>query len=633
MQAAPPAAAPQLDLPVTTVAPPVPAEPPPAPITPELALELELSQTEAGGGGGTRPTASEIARTLQEVAELLQLTNANTFKVRAYENAARALSGIGEDFDAMLAAGTLDEIPGVGSSIAEKVATLATTGRLPYLDELRSQVPSGLLALLRIPGLGPKKAQALNSGLGIHTVEELEVACREGRLADLRGFGEKTAQNILLGIEQLRRIQGKFLWSHAHAVVEPVIEELRRHPKVQRLEFAGSLRRRKETVHDVDIVLATDAAEDVMNVFASGPWAERLLGRGETKTSVIHPIGLQMDLRAVTDAQYPYALHHFTGSKEHNIAMRGRAVRMGIKMNEYGLFRGEELIPCRDEAEIFAAVGLEFVPPEMREDQGEIEAALHGGVPKNLLALSDLKGALHVHTTASDGRDSLESLVTGAVALGWQYIGISDHAAGSLRPTGLDAAKLAAQRREIEQLRRRLPQIGILHGIEVEVLADGRLDADDGMLAECDFVIAAFHAGFQLSREDQTRRLLGAIDHPRTTILGHPTSRILLHRRGIEADWQVIFEAAARHGVVVEIDSHPQRMDLDGMGARAARDKGALLCISPDAHDVAGLAAVRYGVGLARRGWIGPQDVLNTQSFEAVQARLRQHHGSAAPHP
>jgi DNA polymerase (family 10) len=306
---------------------------------------------------------------------------------------------------------------------------------------------------------------------------------------------------------------------------------------------------------------------------------------------------------------------------------------MGIKMNEYGLFRGEELIPCRDEAEIFAAVGLEFVPPEMREDQGEIEAALHGGVPKNLLALSDLKGALHVHTTASDGRDSLESLVTGAVALGWQYIGISDHAAGSLRPTGLDAAKLAAQRREIEQLRRRLPQIGILHGIEVEVLADGRLDADDGMLAECDFVIAAFHAGFQLSREDQTRRLLGAIDHPRTTILGHPTSRILLHRRGIEADWQVIFEAAARHGVVVEIDSHPQRMDLDGMGARAARDKGALLCISPDAHDVAGLTAVRYGVGLARRGWIGPQDVLNTQSFEAVQARLRQHHGSAAPHP
>ena len=608
--------------PVPAVTAQVPTAPAPLVLAPELEAEVAHALSEDGGPAGERLGAKAISRLLQEISELLQLTNANAFKVRAYENAARALAGL-EDFDELLASGRLVDVPGIGASIAEKISTLATTGKLDYLAELRAQVPSGLLDLLRIPGLGPKKALALHDGLEIGSIDELEAACRAGRLEGLRGFGAKTAENILLGIEQLRRVQGTFLWSFAHGVVEPAIEALRKLPAVRRVEFAGSLRRRKETVHDVDIVLATDDAGAVMEAFAVGPWAARLLGKGETKTSVVHPSGLQMDLRAVTDAQYPYALHHFTGSKQHNIAMRGRAIRMGLKMNEYGLFRGDDLVLCADEKEIFAALGLEFIPPELREDTGEIEAAESGSLPADLLEPGDLRGAFHVHTTDSDGRDTLEVMVRGALQLGWEYVGIADHGPGAVYAHGLEPERIAAQRRAIEALRRELPGIRILHGIEAEVLPDGRLGLDDATLAALDFVIAAVHSSFHLTRDEQTRRLVRAVEHPHVTILAHPTGRVLLRRSGYDVDLPAVFEAAARSGVAIEIDSHPQRMDVDGAAARAARDRGALLCISPDAHAVDGLADVRYGVGLARRGWLEPRHVLNTRKFEEVQAHLQ----------
>jgi len=371
-----------------------------------------------------------------------------------------------------------------------------------------------------------------------------------------------------------------------------------------------------------------------MQAFATGPWAARVLGSGETKTSVVHPSGLQMDLRAVTEAQYPYALHHFTGSKQHNIAMRGRAQqKLGIKMNEYGLFRGDEAIPCRDETEIFAVLGLAWVPPELREDQGEIDAAESGSLPRRLVELEDLKGAFHVHTTDSDGRDSLVTMVRAARELGWEYVGISDHSQSAVYARGLDLQRLAAQRQAVAALAGTVPGIRVFHGIESDILPDGRLDYEDEVLSQFDFVIAAVHSAFNLSRDAQTQRLLRAVANPHTTILGHPTGRILLRRPGYEVDLPAVLEAAAQHGVVVEIDAHPQRLDVDGAAARLARDKGALLCISPDAHAVAGLGDLRYGVGTARRGWLEPRHVLNTRSAAELEAYLKHRRETAGGHP
>ncbi len=596
-------------------------------LPPEIAAELAHSATDPAHHAAAWKSPGAVAGVLQEIATLLLLTNANTFKVRAYENAARSLAGFGENLDT-LDAKALAELPGVGASIAEKITTLVQTGQLPYLDELRAQVPAGLLEMMKIPGLGPKKAQALHDGLGIGGVDELEAACRAGRLEDLKGFGAKTAQNILVGIDQIRRVHGTFLWSFAHSIVMPVVEALRAHPAVQKVEYAGSLRRRKETVHDVDLLVATDDAPAVMEAFAHGPWAARVLGSGETKTSVVDPGGLQMDLRAVTAAQYPYALHHFTGSKEHNIAMRGRAQRMGIKMNEYGLFRGEELVVCRDETEIFAAVDLAFVPPELREDHGEIEAAETNALPVRLVDGPDLRGALHVHTTASDGRDDLEAMVRGAAALGWEFIGVTDHGPQASWANGMDTPRIAAAQRAVEAVRRKVPGLRVFHGIEANVQPDGGLDLDPAALAGFDFVIAAIHDALHLSRDEQTQRLLRVVENPRVTILGHPTSRILLERPGLDADWRAVFEAAARHGVMIEINGHPRRMDLDGVLVQQARDCGALLSIAPDAHDVAGLADVRYGVSMARRGWLEPQHVFNTRRAADVEAYFvaRQRH-------
>jgi len=589
------------------------------PLAPEL--DDELQRSAPAGAPGSHLGVAAVVGVLQEIAALLQLTNANSFKVRAYENAARALAGVGEDLATLIPEDRLQEVPGIGDSIAEKVATLWRTGHMPYLDELRAQVPPGLLDMLRIPGLGPKRAQALHDGLGIDSVQALELVCRSGELAELKGFGERTAHNILLGIEQMRRVHGVFPWSFAHAVVEPVLAALRVHPGVVRVEAAGSLRRCKETVHDVDLLVAARDPAAVSHDFATGPWAARVLGSGETKTSVVHPSGLQMDLRVVSALQFPYALHHFTGSKEHNIAMRGRAVRMGYKMNEYGLFRGDEMVPCRDEAQIFAALGLACVPPELREDQGEIAAAEAGTLPQQLIETADVRGTLHVHTDAADGRASLTDLCAAAQARGWQYLGICDHARNAAKPRGLDAAGFAAQRRAIAAL----PSQGlhVFHGVEVDVLPDGRLDIADDQLAAFDFVIAAVHSGFDLDHDAQTRRLLKAIAYPRVTVLAHPTGRILLHREPCEADWPAVFAAAVAAGVAVEITCHPQRMDMDGLLAKQARDHGALVHVGPDAHDVAGLDDMRLGIGSARRAWLEPRQVLNTWTLEEVRAHVQ----------
>ncbi|MFQ5599740.1 MAG: DNA polymerase/3'-5' exonuclease PolX [Candidatus Krumholzibacteriia bacterium] len=578
-------------------------------------------------------SASEVAGVLQQISALLELTGANPFKVRAYENASRVLPGLGEELAALVERGDLRRVRGIGSGIAEKVAQLARTGRLEYYEELRARVPEGLLEMLRIPGLGPKKIKLLYDELDIATVEALEQACRDDRLEALRGFGAKTQENILGGIAHLKRVSARFFWSVAFEHASPVLESLRQLRAVRRAELAGSLRRRRETVHDVDIVASTSEPATVTQHFVAGPWADRVIGSGPTKTSILHPSGLQIDLRVVSETQFPYALHHFTGSKEHNVAMRGRAQRMGIKINEYGLFHGDELIECADEGQIFSALGLAYVPPELREDQGEIEAAENDALPRALVELDDLRGAFHVHTRYSDGTGSITQMVEAARELGWKYIGVSDHSRNATKTRGMSLERVLEQLDEIERVARKARGIRVFRGVESEILPDGSLDYPDDVLRRFDFVIASVHDGFDLGRDEQTRRVLRALENPFTTILGHPTGRILFGTRGLELDLPAILGCAARHGVVVEINGQPKRMDLDGPGAKLARDKGALLSIGPDAHDVASLVNVRYGVGLARRGWLEPRHVLNTWKLEKVVRYLQERRQRAEVSP
>jgi len=567
-------------------------------------------------------TAEQIADVLEEIAAFLEILGENPFKVRAYANAARLLPGIGDELPALIQSGELQKVRGIGGGIAERIEMLARTGKLDYREELRAKIPPGLLEMLRIPGIGPKKAKLLFDTLDIGSVDALERACREDKLLGIRGFGEKTQENILRGIDFARRAAARFFWSVAAAHAQPVFEALRAHPAAQRVALAGSLRRRKEIVHDVDIVLSTADPEALSTAFASGPWADRVLGSGPTKTSILHPSGLQIDLRVVSDMQFPYALHHFTGSKAHNIAMRGRAVRMGIKINEYGLFHGTDLISCADEGEIFAALGLQFVPPELREDTGEIDAAERQAIPAGLIELADLRGAFHVHTKYSDGRDSLADMVRAARDLGWQYIGISDHSQ-SATAYGMSPDKLGEQFDELERLAATERGIRIFRGIESDILADGSLDYPDEILRRFDFVIASVHTDFRLDRDTQTRRVLRALENPFTTILGHPTSRMFFDEPGMELDLGTVFTAAARCGVAVEINGQPKRMDPDGEMIRQARDHGASFCVDPDAHGVPALRNVEYGVGLARRGWLEKHHVLNTRDVEGMAAHLQ----------
>lgn len=539
-------------------------------------------------------SAEDIARRLQEISALLEILGENAFKVRAYENAARVLPGLADELVEAIEGGHLERVRGIGRGIAEKIVRLAYTGESPYYDELKARVPPGLLEMLRVPGLGPKKVKLLFDSMDISSVEALEAACQSGALADLRGFGAKTQENILRGIAYLRRVSARFFWSTAHENAYPVFEALRDHAATQRAQLAGSLRRRKESVHDVDIVVATRDAETVSEHFASGPWVERVIGSGPTKTSILHPSGLQIDLRVVTDEQYPYALHHFTGSKAHNVAMRGRAQRMGIKINEYGLFRGDELIECRTEEDIFAALGLQYVPPELREDEGEIEAAETNELPERLLEPGDVTGAFHVN--ARDG-----DILRAARQRGWAYVGVHGHDQAASAPAGLR----------------------VFRGIEADILEDGRLAPSEDALGDADFVIAAVGTARDLPRAEQTRRVLRALDNPRTTFLAHTTGRKLFDEPALDLDLGAVFEAAARSGVIVEISGHPQRMDPDGSQIRLARDKGARLAVSPDADDAHGLGNVEQAVGLARRGWLGPEHVFNTWPVERVAEHLR----------
>ncbi len=566
----------------------------------------------------------EVAAVLKEIGTIHEIRGENPFKSRSYINAARTVEGIGADLEAVVRGGTLREYKGIGEALAKKITELVTTGTLDYYEKLRASIPAGLLEMTRIPGMGPKKIKAVHDKLGLSTVGELEYACRENRLAVLEGFGAKSQQKILDGIELLKRFREKHLYSTAAKEAAALVEALvSLGPRlIKRISVAGSLRRRKEVIKDIDIVASSPRPAKVMDFFTGLEQVEGVIAKGETKSSVRLASGINSDLRLVPDEQFPYALMYLTGSKEHNIAVRTRAKAKVYKINEYGLFRGERSIKCKDEAAIYEKLGLAYIPPELREEMGEIEAAEKGELPA-LVEERDIRGILHVHTTHSDGLNTIEQMAKRAKELGAEYLGIAEHSRSAQYANGLSPQGVTQQHDEIDALNKKLKGIHVLKGIEVDILADGKLDYPDKVLATFDFVIAAVHSRFTMSEADVTERILTAMRNPYVTMLAHPTGRLLLSREAYPVDMARIIEEAAQLGVVLEINANPHRLDLDWRLCKVAKEKGVMLAINPDAHRVECLDDVRYGVGIARKGWLGPADILNTRPLDEFMELLK----------
>lgn len=572
---------------------------------------------------------NQVANLLDEIASLLELKEgSNPFEVRAYQNAARAVNGLDGDIEELARQGKLKGVPGLGSTSIKRIEEVVETGHIALYDELVETTPPIKLEMMRIPGVGPKKINAIYNQLHVNSIPELVQACEENKVADLPGFGKKTQDKILQGIAFLAQHAGRFLYPVAEEEASHIYAALREIPEIVRLQVAGSLRRRRETIGDIDMVasVADSASDDVrgkiMDVFTSRPSVQAITGKGETKSSVVLSSGMNMDLRVVNDSQFPYTLHHFTGSKEHHIPLRRRALSMNMTINDYGLFRGKEphleLVPCKDETDIYAALGMAYIEPELREDMGEIEAAINATLPV-LVQESDLRGVLHVHSTWSDGQNTIREMAEACVMRGFTYLGLTDHSKTAAYAGGLNEEDLRRQHEEIDLLNKEYAgRIRILKGTECDILRDGSLDFTDDVLATLDFVVASIHSLFNLSPEEQTQRMLRAISNRYVDIIGHPTGRILLGREGYTLDLDAVIDAAAEHGVCIEINAHPSRLDLDWRYLHRARDKGIKIPIDPDAHVISGLDDMRYGIGIARKGWLQASDVLNTMSTDAL---------------
>ena len=572
----------------------------------------------------------KVAEILVAIGTLLELKGENPFKTRAYSNAARTIQGLGEPLDQLVAEKRLGQIKGIGEALEQKITELVETGQLKYYEDLKASLPPGLTAMLEISGLGPKKIQALNQKLGVDSIEKLEAACQAGQVAELDGFGEKTQANILEGIARRRLYASKHLLSDALVAAEPLLERLREHPDVIRCSAAGSLRRFKEVIGDIDLLASSKKPVEVIEYFVSQPGLLKLLARGDTKASVILPGGIQCDLRVVSDAEYPFALAYFTGSKEHNIVMRQRAIQRGLRLNEYGLFRSAEetrdpalLEPCRDEAEIFAKLGLVHVPPELREDTGEFAAAEQNALPL-LIEWTDLRGALHNHSNWSDGRDSLAEIAAYMEELGLEYWAITDHSKSSVQANGLDADRLMDQIRKIAEVNAGIAARGgdfrLLTGTEVDILKD-RLDFEDDVLAQLDVVVASLHVPSS-SEAENTRRLIRAAENEHVHILGHLTGRLLLEREPYPMNVRAVIDACAATGTWLELNCNPHRFDLDWRLWSYARRQGVKCVINPDAHRNEHAGFLRLGAGIARKGWLTRGDVVNCLSWAALQKEL-----------
>jgi DNA polymerase (family X) len=599
-------------------------------------------------------TKEKIAEALEEIATLLELKEENPFKIRAYQNAARSIEAFGASFTDLQNQETLEKIPGIGKAIAAKISELATTGGLNFLDELRAEFPSAILELFSIPGLGAKKIKALYEQLKVSSIADLQAACESGRVAELPGFGATTQTKICNAIANRARHAGSFQFGEIAVEAEQLRSDLAAHNDALQVSVAGSFRRRKEIVRDLDFIVASKSPDAITEFFCAHPLVESLIARGPTKTSVRLKSGIQCDLRVVTNAEYPFALNYFTGSKEHNIVMRNRALNRGWTLNEYRLGpapmvetktgRGDSpespagkisgkargrlrsiapTIPkVNDEAELYRALGLDFIPPELRENCGEFEAAESGKLPR-LIELENLRGTFHCHTTASDGHNSLEEMVAAAQELGFEYIGIADHSRSSVQAHGLDPARLKVQLAQIRKLQSTLPEIRVFSGIECDILRDGSLDFEDEILADLDFVVASVHSTFNLSEAEMTKRVIRAISNPFVTMLAHPTGRLLLKREGYAIDIPAVLEAAAETGTWIELNAAPKRLDLDWRWWPLAKEKAVRCVINPDAHRTARLQDLWFGIGAARKGWLTKEDVVNCLPLGKIAAALK----------
>jgi len=552
-----------------------------------------------------------VAEALEDLAVLLELQGENAFKVRAYQQAARTILSLEDDLLELAQTGRLSRIRGIGKTLAAQIGELVLTGRLEYLNQLRSSFPLGLLEMLQVPGLGPKKVRALHEQLGLTNLGQLEYACKENRLVGLKGFGTTTQANILKGLENLKKYRGRHLWAEAEKIARELSAKLGACPEIGRVEVAGSFRRLKEVVKDLDLVAVSTEPLKVVRYLENLDLVESFNGGAATKFSFRLDSGLNADLRLVSAEAFPFALHHFTGSKEHNTLMRRRAKERGLKLNEYGLFdQAGRTRAVIDEAGVFSLLDLPFIPPELREGWGEIEAAEQGALP-DLVKVSDLKGLFHIHTNYSDGSMSLREVVARCRDLGYQYAGISDHSQSASYAGGLSLEALDRQFEEVEKIRADNPDFGLFWGVEADIRPDGSLDYDDEVLARFDFVIAAIHSKFSLSEKEMTDRLIRGLKNPFVTILGHPTGRLLLAREPYALDLPAVLAAAAEEGVAVEINANPHRLDLDWREMRRAKSLGLKMIICPDAHSPEGLLDARYGLNVARKGWLTPGDLLN----------------------
>jgi len=578
------------------------------------------------GRRGGKMTKSDIVAILYEIAELLELTGENPFKVRAYQNAARTLEGRTESIEDLVQSGKLGELPGIGEHIREKITTLITEGHLKYYDDLKKKIPHGLLEMIRIPGLGPKKAKSLYEHLKVDSVEKLEKACRDGKVAKVEGFGEKSAQKILEGIEHAKKYSERHLYDEAWTAAQAIVAKLKKRKEIQKCEIAGSLRRCRETIGDVDVLVSSKDPEAVMEHFTKMPEVETVLSKGETKSSVnLKGTGIQVDIRVIAENAFPFALHYFTGSKEHNILMRQRAQAMAMKLNEYGLFKEEKggresPVACKSEEEIFKTLKLDYIPPEIREGMGEIEAAEKHKIPK-LVEDGDIRGIFHVHSTWSDGTASLEEMIAEAQRQGLDYVGISDHSQTAAYAHGMEPKRVLQQEKEIQKLRQQF-KIRIFWGIESDILPDGSLDYREEILGRFDFVIASVHSSFTMSEKDMTNRIVKALKNKYTTLLGHATGRLLLSRESYQVDMKKVIDAAGDYGKAIEINASPYRFDLDWRLGPYAKSKGVKVAINPDAHALNEIANYHYGVGIARKAWMTKADVITTYSTQQMEKFL-----------
>ena len=579
----------------------------------------------------------QIGEILVNIATLLELKGENPFKTRAYTNGARAIEAVDEPLDKLIAEDRLSEVKGIGESIQKKIVELVTTGKLAYYEELKAATPPGLVAMLEIPGVGPKKIKAVHDELGIETVEQLEAACRDGRVAQLKGFGEKTAANICAGINRRRAYASKHLISDALPMAETLLEALRSHPEVIRCSSAGSLRRHREIIGDIDLLASSKSPGAVLQYFVQLPGILNIMAKGETKASVVLEGGIQADLRVVSDAEFPFALMYFTGNKEHNIVMRQRAIERGLRLNEYGLFRSKTetrdpklLVRCQTEEEIFQELDLNFVPPEMREDMGEIAWAEKEPLPR-LVEWTDLKGSLHNHSTWSDGHQRPEEIAKAMCELGLAYWGITDHSRSSVQANGLEPARVREQLKEIKGINDMLAEQGIafrlLTGAEVDILRDGTLDFADDLLAELDVVVASIHQGSGQSEAENTARFVKAAQNRYVHILGHLTGRRLLDREAYIVDHRAVIDACASTVTWIELNASPYRFDMDWRLWPYAKSKGVRCVINCDAHRFEQAGYLRLGAGIARKGWLTKTDVVNTLPLERLKKELGKKRG------